>query len=210
MIVKVCGMRENSNIRKVESLGIDWMGFIFYGRSSRYVSDVPSYLPIDCKRVGVFVNSPVNEIVNRQLDFGLDMIQLHGDEDPTFCDRLRHCLPYCCGIIKMVKISGRESFDTLSPFTPFVDYFLFETPSLKYGGSGTHFDWSLTTSYKERVPFLLSGGICPSDWHVINQFTHPYFAGIDLNSRFEESPGIKNVELLQEFLTKLDNWHCKK
>ena len=202
MLVKVCGMRYGDNIREVESLGIDMMGFIFYPKSQRFVHEVPSYLPTRCKRVGVFVNSEISEISRRQIDFGLDLIQLHGDEDIDYCKSLRISLPSRCKLIKMVKVLCKESFEPLAAFSSLVDYFLFETPCNSYGGSGRQFDWALTRHYKEDIPFLLTGGIGADDWQQVNDFHHPQFAGIDLNSRFEVEPGLKSSEMLKGFLNK--------
>ena len=203
MIVKVCGMRESSNIREIESLGIDWMGFIFYPNSKRFVKDVPGYLPSRCRRVGVFVNSDIRDVRHVQEEFGLDLIQLHGDESPEFCKSLRNVLPHDIKIIKILKVTGKESFESLESFTPLVDYFLFETPCMSYGGSGRQFDWDLTMHYKGDVPFLLTGGIGEDDWKRVKEFRHPQFAGIDLNSRFEFRPGLKSAEKLSGFLSNL-------
>ncbi len=197
MIVKVCGMREADNIRRVEALGIDWMGFIFYPRSKRHVAALPPYLPQNARRVGVFVNAPLAEISPKIKDFGLDCVQLHGSETPDFCAEVKK------SGVKVIKAVHVSSDADLSALDYPADYLLFETPSEAFGGSGRHFDWSLLNSYSGPVPFLLSGGIGPDDFEAINAMDHPLFAGIDLNSRFESEPGVKQPELLATFLAKL-------
>ncbi len=197
MIIKVCGMTEAENIRRVEALGVDWMGFIFYPRSKRYVAAPPSYLPQRALRVGVFVNAPMTEILQKIKDFGLDFVQLHGSETPDFCAEVKK------SGVKVIKAIHVNSAADLSGLDYSADYLLFETPSDAFGGSGRHFDWSLLTDYNGTVPFLLSGGIGPDDFDAINELKHPLFAGIDLNSRFESEPGIKQPELLEAFLANL-------
>ncbi len=203
MIIKVCGMRDAENIREVEALGVDWMGFIFYRPSSRFVGSRPAYLPERCKRVGVFVNSTIEEIMQKTEEFGLHLVQLHGGESPEFCCRLRSLLPIVTGIIKMVGISGKADMEATAAYTPFVDYFLFESPCSSYGGSGKKFDWSLLERYEGSKPFILTGGIGPDDAEEILALTHPHFAGIDLNSRFELSPGQKDTDKLRTFINKI-------
>ena len=203
MIIKVCGMRDAENIREVEALGVDWMGFIFYGPSSRFVGERPEYLPEQCQRVGVFVNSTMEEILQKTEEFGLNFIQLHGDESPAFCSRLRSVLPLDLGLIKMVGISSKSDMKATTAYTPFVDYFLFESPCNGYGGSGKKLDWSLLEQYEGSKPFILTGGIGPDDAEEIETLTHPSFAGIDLNSRFELSPGLKDTEKLRTFINKI-------
>lgn len=200
MIIKVCGMRDADNIREVESLGVDWMGFIFYGSSSRFVDECPSYLPEHCQRVGVFVNSPEEEIILRTQEFGLHYVQLHGDESPAFCRHLRSVLPVDLGIIKMMGISSESDMGATASYAPYVDYFLFESPCASYGGSGKKFDWTLLKHYEGETPFILTGGIGPGDAGEIMELSHPRFSGIDLNSRFETSPGLKNPDQLRQFI----------
>ena len=203
LIIKVCGMREPENIRAVEALDINWMGFIFYEPSSRFVGTRPSYLPERCKRVGVFVNSTEEEIFQKTSEYGLNMVQIHGDEKPSFCSHIRSFLPKNVELIKMVSISSEADMKKTAFFAPYVDYFLFESPCKGYGGSGQKFDWSLLELYEGDVPFILTGGIGPADAEELQTLLHPRFAGIDLNSRFEESPGIKKPELLRTFINKI-------
>lgn len=202
MIVKVCGMRDADNIRAVEQNGADWMGFIFYERSPRYVASPPAYLPERCKRTGVFVNAPIFTIQSHISTYHLDMIQLHGNESPEYCRRIRQLgLP----VIKSLSIPPTEHFIRWKAYQDSADYLLFDTACTSYGGSGKRFDWSLLAQYKGEIPFLLSGGISSSHLAEIRQFNHPRWIGVDLNSGFESAPGIKDASLLHSFIHKLKN-----
>ena len=200
MIVKVCGMRDAENIRAVEALGVNWMGFIFWEHSSRYVSQLPAYLPEKAKRVGVFVNAP-HEVINQKVkDFGLDIVQLHGSEPPAYLRNLRAVLGDQIAIVKAFNIATCDDLQLTSGYEGLVDYFLFDTKAKLVGGNGTKFDWSVLAHYDGTTPFLLSGGIGPDDANRVKAFCHPQLAGIDLNSRFEVAPAKKNVELIKQFL----------
>ncbi len=203
MIVKVCGMRDAQNIREVEALGIDWMGFIFYPPSKRYCAEVPGYLPTRCKRVGVFVDAEIPDIVQHVLDYGLQVVQLHGQEDRLYVMQLRQALGAInkvCTIVKALAVQSAADFQPCEALVGFVDYFLFDTPCAGYGGSGERFDWSLLNAYHCMTPFLLSGGIGPDSLAALKQVNHPCCDGIDLNSRFETAPGLKHVDALRTFL----------
>ncbi len=202
MIIKVCGMREPENIRAVERLGVDWMGFIFYPRSPRYVAARPSYLPSACRRVGVFVNSSVEDILLTVKSFGLDYIQLHGSESPAFCAELKSAAN--SGIIKAFSIASADDFRRTAQYESSCDYFLFDTACAGYGGSGRTFDWSLLEAYNGQTPFLLSGGIGPDSVEPLRQLSHPRWAGIDLNSGFETAPALKDPALLQSFINQIN------
>ncbi len=198
MIVKVCGMRDAENIREVEALGIDLMGFIFWPKSSRYVSERPAYLPTNCKRVGVFVDENIEVVKKIAQDYALDYTQLHGNETPDYCALLKgHKL------IKAFNIATAEDFEQTKPYQGFVDYFLFDTKGKSVGGNGTKFDWSVLDDYHGTTPFILSGGIGPDDTARIRSFHHPQLAGIDLNSKFEDAPALKNIQKLKTFLEQL-------
>jgi len=203
MIIKVCGMRDGDNIREVEQLSIDWMGFIFYPKSSRYVSEVPAYLPTKCKRVGVFVDASTDEIIKKIHDFSLDMIQLHGNESP---EQISHLSPLTnhLSIIKAFNIATAEDLKSTASYTGLADYFLFDTKGPSVGGNGEKFDWSVLSNYEGDTPFLLSGGIGPDDAERILDYHHPKCIGIDLNSQFELAPGLKDVTTLSRFLNKID------
>lgn len=206
MIVKVCGMREAENIRAVEQTGADWMGFIFYPRSPRFVPAPPSYLPQSVRRVGVFVNAGEADIRERADAFRLDSIQLHGQELPSLCQQLWEA---GLTVIKAFAPKQAKDFTATADYEDSADYFLFDTPTASFGGSGRSFDWSLLRHYTGRTPFLLSGGLCPDSLEALHQFRHPRWAGIDLNSGFEIAPGRKDAQLLQSFITKFKS-HLKK
>ena len=188
-------MREAENIRAVEQLGIDWMGFIFWPKSSRYVSERPTYLPTRCRRVGVFVDAPLADVLQKVQEYGLDIVQLHGNESPEYAMELQGC-----SLIKVFNIAGPEDLVQTKAYEGIVDYFLFDTKGKSVGGNGEKFDWSVLEAYTGDTPFLLSGGIGPDDAERVRQFNHPRLAGIDLNSRFELSPGLKDITKLKHFL----------
>ena len=200
MIVKVCGMREAENIRAVEALGVDWMGFIFWEHSSRNVCQRPAYLPTRAKRVGVFVDASLYVVCQHVEAFGLDVVQLHGSESPAYLHDLRSLCDARLLIVKAFSIATRDDLLQTSLYEGLADYFLFDTKAQLVGGNGRKFDWSVLAHYDGSTPFLLSGGIGPDDASRLSAFSHPRLAGIDLNSRFEISPALKNVELLKQFL----------
>ncbi|MBQ6405536.1 MAG: phosphoribosylanthranilate isomerase [Prevotella sp.] len=200
MIIKVCGMRDADNIREVEKLGIDWMGFIFWPKSSRYVSERPAYLPQKCKRVGVFVNATIDDIRQHIADYSLDIVQLHGHESTDSIRSLRSLCGDVISIIKAFNIATKEDLNATTPYAGLVDYFLFDTKGPSVGGNGEKFDWSVLEAYNGDTPFLLSGGIGPDDAERILDYHHPKCIGIDLNSRFEIEPGIKDITKLKTFL----------
>lgn len=197
MIVKVCGMREAENIREVEE-GVDLMGFIFWPKSSRYVSERPAYLPTKCKRVGVFVDESIENVQRIAKEYALDYIQLHGSESPDYIRQLDDL-----SIIKAFNIATADDFAACIPYEGLVDYFLFDTKGKSVGGNGEKFDWSVLKAYHGRTPFLLSGGIGPNDAERIKAIRHPRYAGIDLNSRFELSPALKDINKLKTFIQAL-------
>lgn len=210
MIIKVCGMRYGENIKDVEALGVDWMGFIFFKDSPRHIDTIPSYLPSKGKRVGVFVNASISDITKKIQSFSLDMVQLHGNESPEFCHQLKVEANHYRHIelIKMFPIATPNDFETVNCYSRDIDYALFETKTKAknksyYGGSGKSFDWHILSFYKGKTPFLLTGGIGPDDAERIYTLDNPLFVGIDLNSRFEEKPGLKNVQSLQYFIKKI-------
>ena len=193
-------MRNAENIREVEALGIDMMGFIFYPKSSRYVCERPTFLPQKCKRVGVFVNEDVENIKKIADDYALDFIQLHGHESTDFIRSLRSLCGDSIAIIKAFNIATKEDLEKTAPYEGLVDYFLFDTKGPSVGGNGEKFDWSILDDYNDDTPFLLSGGIAPDDAKRIKLFHHPKCIGVDLNSRFEIEPGIKDIIKLKTFL----------
>ena len=200
MIIKTCGMRDADNIRAVSELRIDWMGFIFWAPSSRYVSEKPTFLPTRQKRVGVFVDARIEEVRSKADEYALDLIQLHGSESPAFCERLKGNSRQ--QLIKAFNIATQEDLEQTLSYEGLVDYFLFDTKAKMVGGNGTQFDWSVLSAYQGNTPFLLSGGIGPDDAEKVRNFHHPQLAGIDLNSRFELSPALKDIEKLKQFITE--------
>lgn len=251
MIIKVCGMREPDNIRAVEELGIDWIGFIFHPKSPRYVQQVssragiiPDYSTITKPnhptsnsyqeeehaehsehpslalqtsngqtgmqkplRVGVFVDDMPQNIVTHVYNDHLDIVQLHGDESPVMLDNLRRTLdPDIRPGVKLMKalsVSSKNDIERWRIYQDHADYLLFDTRCPEKGGSGKKFDWNVLEAYDGDIPFLLSGGIGPDDAERVRAFRHPMCIGIDLNSRFETEPGMKDVESLKGFLEKV-------
>ena len=200
MLIKVCGMRDAGNITKVESLGVDMIGLIFYPGSSRYVACPPSYLPEKAKRVGVFVNE-TEEIVLALADkFSLNFIQLHGTESPDYCISLRN---KGLNLIKVFSVASPDDLKATEEYEGLCSFFLFDTKCEGHGGSGKQFDWSVLSHYHGQTPFLLSGGISAQSVEDVKTFKHERFAGIDLNSRFEISTALKDVEMLSRFIKEL-------
>ena len=194
-------MRNAENIRDVEALGIDMMGFIFCPKSSRYVSARPAYLPQKCKRVGVFVDEDIENIKKIADDYALDFVQLHGHESPDFIRTLKFQVSgFRFQVIKAFNIATKEDLEATTPYAGLVDYFLFDTKGPSVGGNGEKFDWSVLEVYNGDTPFLLSGGIGPDDTGRILDYHHPKCIGVDLNSRFEIEPGIKDITKLKTFL----------
>ena len=207
MVIKVCGMRDARNIRDVEALGVDILGFIFWPGSKRYVDERPDYLPIKAKRAGVFVNASLDEVALKVNEYDLQYVQLHGDEDLAYVMALRKLLaaslPMAPRIIRAIRVDTLNKVIEAKMWDGIVDGILFETPTTGYGGSGVSFDWSLLSSYHGNTPFFITGGISPQSLNAILAFEHPQWIGIDLNSRFESSPGIKDISLLKPFVEVL-------
>lgn len=199
-LIKVCGMTQAENIRAVEALGVDWMGFIFYPRSPRFIDQCPSYLPTQARRVGVFVNASLEEISRRIHQFGLQSVQLHGDEEPAFCRKVGNL---GVEVIKAFSIRSEADIEATQTYEGRCHYLLFDTPTAGRGGSGVAFDWRLLSTYRGQTPFLLSGGISPESVEALRLFSHPQWAGIDLNSRFESAPGVKSIPLLAPFIQEV-------
>ena len=201
MIIKVCGMRDERNIREVARLGVQWLGFIFYPRSPRYVE--PGELArldleaIHAKRVGVFVNASPERMMTTAWTCRLDYLQLHGEESPDDCYTLQK---RGYSLIKAFPVATQEDLERTRAYEGRVDYFLFDTRCAGYGGSGRPFDWSVLAEYKGETPFLLSGGIRSGHEEAIRSLRHPRLAGIDLNSGFEREPGLKDIEKLSAFI----------
>lgn len=200
MIIKVCGMREPENIRAIEQAGADWMGFIFFPHSARYVTHCPEYLPEQCRRIGVFVNESSENILLKAQEFGLHHIQLHGRETPEQCRKLKAA---GLGIVKVFSIAREIDLRPVGCYEGICDYFLFDTACSGYGGSGKTFNWNILQAYRGKTPFLLSGGLRPGSLSSLLQFKHEQWAGIDLNSGFETAPALKDAAAVHTFINQL-------
>ena len=202
LLVKVCGITTREQLIELNELPIDMVGINFFPPSPRFAQFQAEQLilPINNhKRVGVFVNPDTEELAQHAKDFELDYLQLHGDETPAFCKNARQ-------FGKLIKAFGlHEEFDfnQLEAYNDSVSLFLFDTRSKKYGGSGLKFDWAILDQYKGATPFILSGGISLADIDKILLIDHDGLVGIDVNSGFEVSPGIKNIELLKKLTHRL-------
>ena len=202
MIIKICGMREADNIREIEEIGPDLMGFIFWDGTTRNVLSLPEYMPSRCKRVGVFVDADEEFISTHVKQYKLNFIQLHGHETPAFCERLHQVLPDI-KIIKAISVKDTDDIRNANVYNGVADYFLFDTKCKCVGGSGEQFDWDILNNYENDIPFLLSGGIGPEDAERVKAFKHPMMIGIDLNSKFELSSALKDVVTLKEFINNI-------
>lgn len=202
--IKVCGMREAENIRQVDELGVTLMGFIFWSGSSRYVSECPTYLPQKARRVGVFVDADIAYVSDISSRFGLDFVQLHGRESAAYLTALRQVLPASVKLIKACSIASVADLPSDNAAAAIPDLYLFDTKALLPGGTGKQFDWSVLSAYEGNTPFLLSGGIGSDDVARLQHFHHPQCIGIDLNSRFELSPALKDVNLLRKFIKDIN------
>ncbi len=193
-------MREPANIRELAALNPDYMGFIFYEQSKRFVGSLkPESLNIDSriKKTGVFVNAELDYIKDQIELFGLQAIQLHGGESPELCNSLRQT---GCEVIKAFGISESFDFDTLNPYIPVVDFFLFDTASAQHGGTGISFNWQLLNEYKAQIPYFLSGGIDLAHRQEIQNIQDTRLYAIDINSRFELEPGLKDIDKIKKFI----------
>lgn len=198
--VKICGMKYPENIRLVAALHPDLMGFIFYPKSPRYAEPLDiatlNAMPKSIKKIGVFVNEDLERILTLVFKYKLDGVQLHGIENTDICRKLKDA---GLMVLKAFPIAEAYNFKVTATYEGSCDYFLFDTKTDAYGGSGLKFNWSMLDEYVGNTPFLLSGGIAPDDVAAILKIDHPQFAGVDLNSKFEISPGLKNVEMLRQF-----------
>ena len=204
MRLKVCGMREKENIEALAALQPDYMGFIFWAPSSRYVNQpTPTVLPESIKKTGVFVEATTDYIQSTITDHKLKAVQLHGAESPAYCELVKGL---GVEVIKAFSIKGQFDFDLLSPYEAHCDYFLFDTKGALPGGNGYGFDWTLLNDYPSIKPFFLSGGIGPDDIEKIKELikTPLSLFAIDVNSKFERSPGLKNIDLITPFKQQLD------
>ncbi|MFM9841124.1 MAG: phosphoribosylanthranilate isomerase [Cyclobacteriaceae bacterium] len=201
--LKICGMRDSKNILEVVSLHPEYMGFIFYEKSPRYVGSdfsIPTGFPKTIKRVGVFVNEQVEIVKAVSMKHQLDYVQLHGHESVAECNELKQA---GIGVIKVFSMDAHFDFKTTIPFENCVDYFLFDTKGKFYGGNAATFDWSLLKSYNQRIPFFLSGGLSAENISSITQLDQMNLHAIDVNSGVEISVGMKSVDKIKRVQNNL-------
>ncbi len=203
MKIKVCGMKFSENRQAVEKLPVDFLGFIFYPESKRYVGKVTEAGLFNSakNKVAVFVDENLFEMMGLAKNLEFEYIQLHGKENPRTCRIVKQ---QGFKVIKAFNLNEDFDFSALKAYDRSVDFFLFDTKSKLPGGSGKKFNWEILDRYKGKKPYFLSGGISPEDAAKIKQLDHPSLYGIDLNSGFESEPGLKNVELLETFIRQLN------
>ena len=209
MKIKVCGMRNSENISSLLALKPDFVGFIFYNKSKRYVTEFPQIqFPENIKKVGVFVNERISKVVEIMNEYQLDLVQLHGDETPEYCNKLVTSmistpLNHQVEIIKAFSVDEKFNFDLTEPYKNQCNYFLFDTKGKEYGGNGIKFNWEILQNYKGKTPYFLSGGIGLEEKEALVSFLSSQESrncyAVDVNSRFEDSPGMKNIDKLREF-----------
>lgn len=210
MRIKVCGMTSTEQVLQLDEMGVEFAGFIFYPKSPRYVykfmpkPEVKKIKGKGINKVGVFVNAPVEEVLQAVDDCGLHLVQLHGDETPKYCEKIANYV----GVVKAFRL--REEDNVLwkvKDYMDIADMFLFDTEGAGYGGTGKQFDWNILRGLQIGKPFFLSGGIGPDDTEKLAQFAKERVAkdlfSIDVNSKFETSPGIKDMETLTRFIPLL-------
>ncbi len=208
MEVKVCGMRDLDNIQQlVSQVKPDWMGLIFYPKSPRFVSDEKAIelAGISVKKVGVFVNESEAEILRKVSDFKLSAIQLHGNESVEIVKKLSEKTD--CELWKVISVGAEIDWEEFRGYLPFVNKFLFDTATAAHGGSGKRFNWEVLKTYPFNKSFLLSGGLDEDSGSEVLALRRqiPQLQGVDLNSKFEDDPGLKNIEKLVRFVEKLDH-----
>ena len=201
--IKICGIKFTQNREEAEQLPVDLLGYIFYAPSKRFVGEQPDARLFNSNKpkVAVFVDENAFEIMALAKNFGFEYIQLHGKENPKTCGMLKK---QGLKIIKAFSIDNSFKFETTQAYEKVADYFLFDTKTKSYGGSGKKFNWEILEKYTGHTPFLLSGGIGPEDTAEIKTIIHPKLAGIDLNSGFEDEPGLKNIEKLKIFIEEIE------
>ncbi|RZJ78810.1 MAG: phosphoribosylanthranilate isomerase [Flavobacterium sp.] len=203
--IKVCGMKQAANIAAVAELQPDYLGFIFYQKSPRFITEVSAelikYVPSTIKTTGVFVNEDVNIVKQYIIKYNLKAVQLHGNEDVNYCEHLKSS---GVEIIKAFGIDAQFDFEKLSSYLNVVDYFLFDTQTPAHGGSGKVFDWSLLQNYKFDKSYFLSGGIDLVHTAMIKEIVDQRLYAIDINSKFELEPGLKDIEKLKELFKEMN------
>jgi len=194
--LKICGLRDN--VSEVAGLQPDFVGFIFYSRSPRYVGEDFEMPQLDnkIKKVGVFVNEALGEVLNLVDKYQLDYVQLHGNESVEYCRQMKQETE--SGVMKAFPMDDEFEFDQLQAFEPVVDYFLFDTKTKEFGGSGLVFNWNLLRNYILNKKYFLSGGLSLENVQELNQVDLSKVYALDVNSKFEVKPGLKDIELLKK------------
>ena len=210
MNIKVCGVIQFKQLQELDEMGIEFVGLNFYKQSTRYVADKISGEDVregdfDIRKVGVFVNENIKKVMKITEDYGLDIVQLHGDETPEYCKRLSEEVE----VIKTFRIGNEtENVDQLiKKYDDACDYYLFDSNGQRegFGGSGIQFDWNLLADCPIEKPFFLAGGIGLQDVVKVKTFDHPDLFAVDINSKFEISPGVKDLDLVKMFAHVLKN-----
>lgn len=202
-------MRNMENIESLLALNPDFVGFIFYDQSKRFVKDFPEIpFPKSIEKIGVFVNASIEELLEKIENYQLDGVQLHGNESSEYCEELLQSLALKLPgvrvtLIKAFSVDESFEFNLTKPYQLSCDYLLFDTKGKNYGGNGVKFNWGILENYHGETPFLLSGGISKEDVAEINKFKHKAFGGIDINSGFEIEPGLKNINEIKKFKLNL-------
>ncbi|WP_242132790.1 phosphoribosylanthranilate isomerase [Aestuariivivens marinum] len=206
MKLKICGMKYPDNIKQVTTLQPDYLGFIFYDKSARFFNDNIPEVSNTIKKVGVFVDAHLKEVINIVNKYNLQVVQLHGSESPEYCSKLRRnkiIISSGIEIIKVFSIKDEFNFEALKPYETVCDYYLFDTKGKLPGGNGYTFNWDVLNQYPSTKPFFLSGGIGIDQINDIKSFQQSkasyYCFALDVNSKFEIKPGLKDIELLKEF-----------
>jgi len=203
--LKVCGMRYSMNVKEVAESGPDILGFIFYPPSPRYLppeiaGEITGKVPAGIEKAGVFVNEDLDEVIRLSNELKLDYVQLHGAETPEMCAVIRE---QGFNVIKVFGIDERFDFNVLNPYKEHVNYFLFDTKSPKHGGTGLSFEWKILDKYDGELPFFLSGGIDLEHLGRIEELTTRNLFALDVNSRFELSPGMKDLYKVRKLVDRL-------
>lgn len=195
-------MKYTQNRQEVEKLDVDFLGYIFYGPSKRFVGETPEpgLFNSEKPKVGVFVDENAFEILALSKNPGFEWVQLHGKENPQTCQLLKR---QGLKIIKAFSVDENFDFKTTLQYEKVANYFLFDTKTENHGGSGQKFNWAILEKYVGHIPFFLSGGISPEDVEKIKKIEHPKLTGVDVNSGFENEPGRKNIEKLRKFIEEI-------
>ncbi|AWW00224.1 phosphoribosylanthranilate isomerase [Arcticibacterium luteifluviistationis] len=205
--LKVCGMRDSQNIKDVLTVKPDYMGFIFFHKSPRNLAgnwspEILQDFPNSTKKVGVFVNETLEVVIDKVKKYKLDMVQLHGSESVVYCQKLQSLK---ISVMKAFSVDEDFDFETVTPYQKVCTQFLFDTKAKGgYGGHGKTFDWSLLDQYTLDTPFLLAGGIDLSNMEELKNIGNPALTGIDVNSKFEIEPALKDIEKLRQLRKALD------